>query len=315
MDKYQEIYTLRKTDKDKAYEMAVGYHKKNPRDKYISVAYAWTLYDQVKKRIAEKAVYTDVSMYIDAYLELDLERPSMVHSQFLYLFEKLYSNFRFPLSKVLTGCDNFDDNDWNSSMWQGKKVYGIAYRITVLWAKTFSARGRNDNLLDVLAMVETAFEKGEYKDELNQLYVDLLLLARYYDEAEVFWVSYMKNKNRIENYKDWLTLAEIYELKREDEKAMSCYCKALSFQVDEKYLSKTKSNFGQLLYRLKKYDEAKTEIVKSKKIRELNIAKYQTSFVYSDKYKWFKEANEKTDNISFYHENKELAESIVYSVE
>ena len=45
MDKYQEIYTLRKTDKDKAYEMAVGYHKENPRDKYISVAYAWTLYD------------------------------------------------------------------------------------------------------------------------------------------------------------------------------------------------------------------------------------------------------------------------------
>ena len=45
MDKYQEIYALRKTDKDKAYEMAVGYHKKNPRDKYISVAYAWTLYD------------------------------------------------------------------------------------------------------------------------------------------------------------------------------------------------------------------------------------------------------------------------------
>ena len=39
MDKYQEIYALRKTDKDKAYEMAVGYHKKNPRDKYISVAY------------------------------------------------------------------------------------------------------------------------------------------------------------------------------------------------------------------------------------------------------------------------------------
>ena len=89
----------------------------------------------------------------------------------------------------------------------------------------------------------------------------------------------------------------------------------LSFQVDEKYLSKTKNNFGQLLYRLKKYDEAKTEIVKSKKIRELNIAKYQTSFVYSDKYKWFKEANEKIDNISFYHENKELAEKIVYTVE
>ncbi len=91
MDKYQEIYTLRKTDKDKAYEVAVGYHKKNPGDKYISVVYAWTLYDQVKKRIAEKAVYMDVSMYIDAYLKLDLERPSMVHSQFLYLFEKLHS--------------------------------------------------------------------------------------------------------------------------------------------------------------------------------------------------------------------------------
>ena len=74
-------------------------------------------------------------------------------------------------------------------------------------------------------------------------------------------------------------------------------------------------NLGNSLYKIKKYDEAKTEIVKSKKIRELNIAKYQTSFVYSDKYKWFKEANEKTDNISFYHENKELAESIVYSVE
>lgn len=39
----------------------------------------------------------------------------------------------------------------------------------------------------------------------------------------------------------------------------------LSFQVDEKYLSKT-DNFGQLLYRLKSTTEAKIEIVKSKKL-------------------------------------------------
>ncbi|WP_321518114.1 DUF7017 domain-containing protein [uncultured Bacteroides sp.] len=315
MDKYQEIYALRKTDKDKAYEMAVSYHKKNPRDNYISVAYAWTLYDQVKKKIAEKVDYKDVSMYIDAYLDLALERPSMVHSQFLYLFEKLHSDYRFSIRKVLDGYDNFDENDWKSYIWQGKKVYGIAYRITVLWAKSFTGRGRNENVFEVLAEIETAFKKGEYKVELNQLYVKLLLLARCYNEAETFWVSYMQNEGRTENYKDWLTLADIYDLKNEDVKAMSCYCKALSFPIDEKYLSKTKTLFGQLLYRLGKYDEAKTEIIKSKEIRESNIPMYQTSFVYSDKYKWFKEANEKTDNISFYHENKGLAESIVYTAE
>lgn len=312
MNKYQEIYLLRKTDKAKAYEMAVSYHDESPGDKYISVAYAWTLYDRVKDKLATNARYEDASMYINTYLDLDIERPSMVHSQFLYLFEKLSSDCLFHLWKIMSRYDNFEEKDWEPYEWQGKMSYGIAHRMTLLWARSLASRGPIEPAYDILDAIETAFRKGKYKVELNLIYVDLLLRVRRNEEAEAFWIPFMREK--VENYKDWITLAEIYECKREYEKAMSCYCKALTFPVEEKYLSKTRSLFGQLLHRLGKFDEAKTEIIKSKEIRDSNQRIYQTSFVYNENYKWFKKANEKADNISFYHENAVLAEKMVYAM-
>lgn len=311
MSVFSEIMAIRKADKSKAYEMAVKAFVENPDDIWVRNAYGWTLYDQVKEKLTVSNEYMNVSTYINAYLDLDIERPSMTHSCFLVLFDKLLLDSSFPVHEILSRNNNFSENDWKKNDWNGKTYPGIAEKLIQHWAKWLMSNGDIGNVVSFLPVMEAALTKIEDNIWLYFYNAKLLLKIGKRDRAEEFLLPVIKQKRN--DYWTWALLADIYMQNGTREKALSCYCKALTCSADEKFLVNTRLNFGKLLFILGKYDEAKTEISISLKTRFAEGIRLSEELDHIQQEKWFAEANLKADNKSFYLDNKNLAEEVLFS--
>ena len=165
---------------EEAYNKLVDINKSTPLDAELHDDFGWVIYRYLNKKYEEiGSINSRKALAI--YMNLDNERPSLLHSQILNVATKVsekYHDFRFLPFLKMWGPLNFTDNDFQISYWEGKEISPLVERIIERCFKlgysldevmdAFEVNPRINNVVDV-------FSRYSFF-EINRLYKGEVLL-------------------------------------------------------------------------------------------------------------------------------------------
>lgn len=276
-------------------------------------SYGWCLFKQLKQIIAHEPV--NISMCNDLfeeYLTLQVEKPSILHSNILRLAEKLVGNDSFLFMSIVKkwGYQNFLPDDWNKNLYEGKTYPGLAEKTIQLVAKSLLNQSTLQDILELMPALDVALSRIHDNIWLYYYKAKLLLKTGNYNEAEQFLKPVVKMKRT--EYWAWALMGDIYKDTSLD-KAISCYCKALLCPTEEKFLVNTRVSLGKLLLQNGLKSEAKREFVKSIETRKEKGYGLGSDLTQIEQEDWFTSISSQGNNTKYYSEHIHLAEEILFA--
>lgn len=281
-------------------------------DNNFADSYGWCLYKILKKHIENN--YLNVAEAITLfreYLQLQVRRPSNLHSNMLRLMEKYADKEGFPFYHLfkIWGFDQFQPEDWEKNQWEGKLYAGLAEKCIQHAGKLLLKHGIGDDIKAFHPILDKLLERINDNIWLYYYKAKLLVKTGEKEHAEAFLRPVVKQKRT--EYWAWALMAEVYSNVSKD-KTIACYCRALLCPTEEIYLARTRLALAELLIKQEKYEEARTEIdtvVNFKQSQEQNVPENILSL---QRQVWYQNTSAKENNRSFYQANKELAEEILF---
>jgi len=108
----------------------------------------------------------------------------------------------------------------------------------------------------------------------------------------------------------WSLLADAFN--DQPQLQIACNCKALTLKSKPAFLINTRLHLAQLLIDAQHYDKAKFEIETIIKVRQQNNWSVDKEVTALTQQSWYANTQATTDNTSFYHEHKKLAQDLLY---
>lgn len=313
---YKEQQEAKKLYDNKQYKEALEVYQKIIKiknDISINMSMGWCIYHIIKANIENKVPDTVSKKLLMQYLGLNVEKPSLLHSQILklaieineiklYKFLELWniqyfreddfkqvsienhnSNYNSLVQKVLSKL--IDDKDViNDKIILGKYLYLINNVIDKANNDIFAVRIRGFINL--------------YLNNINEAEQDLLYVL----------------KNKIHDFWVWSDLGLIFLKKNEIMKTLACYCKSLLLISNDRleFSLGIRKKLIEILLELKLYNEAKYETNFVYNICKEHNYKTDNNIVKLMNSDWFINAIELKDNKKFYIEHSKDAEKELY---
>jgi hypothetical protein len=172
---------------EEAFEKLTEVHKSAPLDAALHEDFGWVIYRYLNNRY-EEIGSVNARRALAVYMDLENERPSLLHSQILNVATKIsekYEDFKFLPFLRMWGVLNFSDEDFRTSYWDGKEISPLVERIIERCFKlgycldevlnVFELNPRINNVVDV-------FSRYSFF-EINRLYKgDVSLLIKSIDD-------------------------------------------------------------------------------------------------------------------------------------
>lgn len=155
-----QAFRLSKDEKraEEAYNMALQLFKEGKLPNDYHITFAWILYRRLKAHY-QSLGSKESRQTLALYLQLNTERPSVVHSSFLYLaisIKKLYPDFKFVKFFSMWGTDNFRDDDWMPFKGENTTIMSLAQK--TIYQAMAEMKTINDS--DMLVMMNTLLTKA-----------------------------------------------------------------------------------------------------------------------------------------------------------
>ena len=281
-------------------------------DTAFHTAYAWSLYKYLKdivpnddhnKQIAESCLE-------EYFHDLHPEKPSLLHSLMMNLLiqklkdrhEKLVDYGRFIISEHFRPEDFLPtEND--------KQIYPALYeRVIQNIGKSLYNAGTNEQISDFQPLMDDALARYGNNIWLFYFKAKMLIKTGKSVEAESFMVKVVRQKRN--EFWAWALLGDIHS-ESAPEKSVSCYCKSLLCNAEEKYLINTRLTFGKILKEQGFHNEARTEIDLSIRYRQEFGYSVPGSLRFLTEEDWYRNATGREDNHVFYETHQHLASSIL----
>lgn len=243
-----------------AYEALYPVWKQGQLPPKLHNSFAWVIYYHVRH---EQGTMPSVEMRqaIAAYLSLDNERPSRLHSRILLMATRLKArdaDFKFGKFFEMWGMDNLTDEDWQQDKKEGREgtvtFVSVAEHAIRLYAKELhEARAKEFNpdfepLL--IKAIKQYPSQSLYKYYLARLYAatgrKAKALKAYKKLALITGQSYI-----------WSDLAALLT---DPDQRMAALSKALLLQRDVNKTGRLHLGLAQLLIKEKKFPEAACEL-------------------------------------------------------
>jgi len=243
-----------------AYEALYPVWKQGQLPPKLHNSFAWVIYYHVRH---EQGTMPSVEMRqaIAAYLSLDNERPSRLHSRILLMATRLKArdaDFKFGKFFEMWGMDNLTDEDWQQDKKEGREgtvtFVSVAEHAIRLYAKELhEARAKEFNpdfepLL--IKAIKQYPSQSLYKYYLARLYAatgrKAKALKAYKKLALITGQSYI-----------WSDLAALLT---DPDQHMAALSKALLLQRDVNKTGRLHLGLAQLLIKEKKFPEAACEL-------------------------------------------------------
>jgi tetratricopeptide (TPR) repeat protein len=285
----------------------------SPNDRNIHDNLGWEYYRLAKPIFSQDNINTfPAKKILSDYIRLENERPSILHSLFLRFADKLVGSNDFNLVSFLQYWDlkNLREEDYERFVADdGKSFPSIAEKVIQHGAKGALNSNNLDHANYILPFVDSLIIRFSENQWLTYYKAKLLNAIGKHEEAVEFSIKVVKNKPN--DFWTWGLLGSILSHINIDE-AFSCYCRALSCRTDDKFLTGLRVEFSELLIKNKKYSEAKFEIDKAINAREREGWKIPESLSYHRQADWYKKTEVIKSNKSFYNQNLELANSLLF---
>jgi len=275
-EEYNRLKTLADTgikDHDKvrvAYEAIYPVWKQGQLPAKLNNSFAWVIYYYVRH---EQTTMPSLEMRqaLAAYLSLDNERPSRLHSRVLLMATRLKARdaeFKFAKFFEMWGLNNLTDEDWQQDKKEGREgtvtFISLAEHAIRLYAKELHEAKTKDLNPDFEPLLVKAIQQyptqSLYKYYLARLYAatgrKAKALKAYKKLALTTGQSYIWN--------------DLATLLTEPTHRQAALCKALLLQRDVNKTGRMHLGLAQLLIKQKKYPEAACELHQYREIYTRN---------------------------------------------
>jgi tetratricopeptide (TPR) repeat protein len=314
----QKLQQAKQASKSGNHQVAINIYRgvlqQQPQNQDVRTSIGWEVYRLIQPMVkAEKINVLAVKKLLQEYLQLQCERPSLLHSLILSIADKLISESNFNLVAFIKiwGIDNLREEDFEPY-------------VDAETGKTFPCLAQK--------IIQHATKQAVEQNDKYVLHVFIPLLDRLLAQAdETIWLSLHKAralncigdhtksfaiaidvaKQKVGDYWAWELLGDI-QLHIDQNKALSCYCRALSSNPKEDFIAKLRLKLAELLVAMNKRQEAKYEVEKVIEARTREgwaIPEAVESFKRQD---WYEQVTATQTNKSLYNDYSKGAESLLF---
>jgi len=297
-------------------EAAAAYRKALaacPADRETQTGFGWELYKHSKELMAAENVNLGaVKRNLNDYLNLDVEKPSLLHSRILQLAAKLAgeNGFNMLVFARLWNLNNLRPEDYERYRADDGKEYPslaekVIQRVGKEAAATDSAREQEQALSHLNAAIERFPDNVWLKLDKAKI---LVALGRHQD-ALTFGVAVAKAKPN--DYWAWELVGDIVS-QTNAETALGCYCKALSCHTEDKFTGRVRLKVAQHMLEGKDYAAAKLEVETIVRAKESEGHKVPKEAAEMASQPWFAKTMAASSNRDYYNSKLPSAEALLY---
>ncbi|MCF8342392.1 MAG: hypothetical protein K9I82_15560 [Chitinophagaceae bacterium] len=286
------------------------------------------LFDNLSWQIAKlvfslnKQKSQDISVglnLLSSIKDFHFTRPS---EPFSVLFKAFHSYFKETNEYIFFSdwwnLQNLMPKDFQSERTQeGKEMMSLAEQAYITYARKLlpvtSYYGElifdKDKVLTFIPILSDIVER--YPEFQYPAYFNAKLLLALGDRDNVLdiYLPFARKKRNI--FWVWELLADV--LSNDPDKVFSCYCRALSCKSPEEMLVKLRQKMASMFISRGLYNEAKTEIERLIKSREIKEFKIPNEVISWQSQEWYKTAKSTKNNLHFYDLHLQDAEMLLFS--
>ncbi len=313
---YKEQQEAKKLYNNKQYKEALEVYQKIIKiknDISINMSMGWCIYHVIKENIENKVSDTVSKKLLMQYLGLNVEKPSLLHSQILKLAIEINE---IKLYKFLELWDTqyFREDDFKQVPMENNNLYynSLVQKIIDKLIDDIDIQNNTPILEKYKELIDKVID--EAKDDIFAVrirgFINLYLNNIHEAEQDLLYVL----KNKIHDFWVWSDLGLIFLKKNEIMKTLACYCKSLLLIPNERLKSslRIRKKMIDILLALKLYNEAKYETHLIYNIRKEHNYKTDNNIVKFMNSDWFINAIDLIDNKKFYIEHSKNAEKELY---
>ncbi|MDC3188122.1 tetratricopeptide repeat protein [Pseudoalteromonas elyakovii] len=315
---FKETQRAKQASKEGKYQLAINIYTKalseQPDNQDIRSSIGWEIYKLAKAQFNNENVNVfALKKLLNDYLKLNCNVPSLLHSLFLGLADKLTSHHNFNLAAFIKiwGIQNLRDEDFEPYVDDvtGNSYPSLASKVALHGTK--QAVEHNDLeylplLLEVIDRVIPSSDDPIWLD-LNKARA-LNLLGEY---QKSFDLAVKVAKQKIGEYWIWELLGDI-QGNYDKSSAFNCYCRALSSNPKENFIANLRLKLAELLIEQGNYSAAKYEVtcVMDARNREGWSIPEKAEMLQSQS--WFSATEVAASNQSLYKEHAGKAEEVLF---
>lgn len=280
----------------------------------VQVGMAWEMYRVAKAMVEqEPANFNGAKRHINDYFKLDIDKPSLLHTCFLQLADKIAKEGKLNMGAFarIWGLEYLRPEDYEPYQTSDGKSYpSLAERVVQHASKDAFLSADLEDLQYILPFINNCINRYPDNLWLKLSKARVLMTTGQSNEALSFGLEVVKNK--VNDYWAWELLGDIHQSIALDI-ALSCYCKALLCSKDINFIAKVKVKLAEILAHKGSYSEAKFEIESVINYRVDNNQKIPEPAEILRRSSWYEGVSANTSNKHFYREMAPLAEELLYS--
>ena len=247
-----------------ATEIYAGLFRKGSLTPDNHTSYGWDLFkatrlvfEQATEEQFPPRLVAEVRQNLNAYMKLDAEKPSLLHSLMLQQAMRLVSgdHLKAMVFARMWGVENLRPEDFERYVTDGGKTLpSLAEKVVQQASKEAAAGHQRDHISYILPFVEKTMDQFPDNVWLKLNKVKLLRELGRNDEARALALEFARAK--ASEYWAWDLLGD---LQVEPDLRLACYCKALLCSQDDNFVSNLRLKLAKLLAEAGYPSEAKGE--------------------------------------------------------
>lgn len=286
-----------------------------PADISLRTNLGWVLYKQAKMLLQATPVNVfAIKRLLNDYLQLNTEKPSLLHSSMLRIADGLSqeASFDLPAFIIIWGLGNFQPDDFLPYVQPdtGNKFSSLAEKVITHAVKQAVEKENRHFLTQALPLLDEVIRKSEDPIWLILNKAKALILLGKFDESFKFTVEVAKRK--MGDYWIWELLGDI-KAAQQSEEVMLFYGKALSIKAPEQYLTKLRIKLCKLFLNRENYAAAKCELERIQAYVIEAAKNLPQEAIQLMQQPWYQETTALPSNQPFYQYAASKAEQVLYS--
>lgn len=271
---------------------------------------------------SEPIDYRKINDLFELIRDFHFSKPSESYTFLLKAFHKSYKNWANYLDFAdWWGFDNLRPEDYLAEEYNGNKVMSIAEQAYIAYSKklevpTVDSDGDPRHFLIDRQKIELFLPQLDALIESHPEYqypayfkAKLLLCLGDNDNVLSSFIPFAKKKRN--DFWVWELMSEVFPI--DDERKFACLCKALSLKTPDGFLINTRQKLAEILIKLGKFKEAKTEIEKIISARNDNTWKIPRQIENWSEQPWFPTTESFKTNHELYKQYLVIAEELLYN--
>jgi len=315
---WEEVTIAKALSKEGKYQDAVNVYNKLIRDGDVTedahTGLAWDLYRLSKELLGQSHPnFNLVKRHLNSYFQLQVEKPSLLHTCFLMLADKIAKENKINMGAFVRYWDlnNLRSEDFHPYTTEdGTSIPSLAERVIQHAAKDAYSRDDHEAITYILPFISKCIYKFPENIWLQLSKARSLMVLGRSNEALEYGLEVAKFK--VNDYWVWELLGDLYH-NIDQTITLSCYCKALACSKDINFLGKVKLKLAVLLIAEGDFARAKKEV---EEVANFRVSQSQRVPELADKLMsqgWYQSAVCAESNMDYYRDHVKAAEGLLHA--